>query len=541
MMPLSHPSPHGFFTHENQCEPHLHFYSVNKTVHPVVFDPRKITGVRLKCNCSIIRALRIDIESSAYLVCFEAPSFTKFETVILKAQQPAPKVSIKNEKTKPLHGLREYVCEIEIEKPSLRPLAGSSIGLAATLIFNFGVVPGDEFTMHRISQHSRISLPVRSFLIFLSLVCGFSIPTFAADPPKAPGTDVIVFTNGDQLTGKLLHSSGDTVLFNSDIAGDIKVDWAKIKELRSTQQFAVIEKGKKVSAKKPDTDVPQGTITATGSDIKVQSASAPAQTIAVKNTDFIVDEATFQKELHGKPSFFHGWDGSIAAGAALVEATQNSQNFNVGLALIRVVPNVDWLSPRNRTTANFTDIYGKVHQPGIPDTKTSIYHADAERDEYFSPRFYALANVSFDHNYSQGLDLQQIYGAGFGYTVIKQKLQELDAKADIHYEHQSFTADPFAIPVLPAQPSTNLVGSTFGEAYWRKLPAGLLFNEVGTVNISYNDTNAWSSNVAAGLVFPVYKRFSFNLGVVDSYLNNPPSGFKSNSFQFTAGLGYTFH
>ena len=395
--------------------------------------------------------------------------------------------------------------------------------------------------MHRKSQRSLLSYSARSFFILVSLVCGLNIHSFAADPPKKPGTDVIVFTNGDQLTGKFLHSSGDTLFFTSDIAGDIKVDWTQVKELRSSQQFAVIEKGKKITEKTPTTDVPHGAITATGTDISVQGTSGAPQTIPVKNTDFVIDEATFQKELHGRPGFFHGWDGSIAAGAALVQATQNSRNFNVGVALIRVVPNVEWLSPRNRTTANFTDIYGKVHQPGIPDTKTSIFHADAERDQYFSPRFYGLVNISFDHNYSQGLDLQQIYGAGVGYTVMKQKLQELDVKADVHYEHQSFTADPFAVPVLPAQADTNLVGSSFGEAYWRKLPAGLLLNEAGVVTISYNDTNAWSSNVSAALVFPVYKRLSFNLGVVDSYLNNPPSGFNSNSFQFTAGVGYTFH
>jgi hypothetical protein len=393
--------------------------------------------------------------------------------------------------------------------------------------------------MQRVIPSPCLFVPTRSLLILILLVGGLSISSFAADPPK--GTDVIVFNNGDQLTGKFLHSSGDSLVFHSDIAGDVKVDWAKVKELRSSQQFAVIEKGKHLTAKSPNSDVPQGAITATGTDINVQGTSAAAQTIAIKNTDFVIDEATFQKELHSRPSFFHGWDGSLAAGAAIVEATQNSQNFNVGLALIRVVPNVTWLAPRNRTTANLTDIYGKVHQPGIPDTKTSIFHADAERDEYFTPRFYWLVNISFDHNYSQGLDLQQIYGAGVGYTVIKQKIQEFDVKTDVHYEHQSFTSDAFAIPLVPPPPATNLIGSSFGEEYWRKLPAGLLFNETGVVTISFNDTSAYSSNLAAGLVFPVYKRLSFNLGVVDSYLNNPPSGFKSNSFQFTAGVGYTFH
>jgi Protein of unknown function, DUF481 len=394
--------------------------------------------------------------------------------------------------------------------------------------------------MHPILQKFPFSiLQTRSLSILVLLASGLSLPSFAADPPPK-GTDVIVFNNGDQLTGRFLHSGGDSLVFHSNIAGDIKVDWTEVKELRSTEQFAVIEKGKHLTPKTPNSDIPQGSITANGSDINVKGTSA-AQTIPIKNADFVIDEATFQKELHGRPSFLHGWEGSIAAGAALVEATQNSQNFNVGLALIRVVPNVSWLDPRNRTTANLTDIYGKVHQPGIPDTKTSIFHADAERDEYFTPRFYGLVNISFDHNYSQGLDLQQIYGAGVGYTVLKQKIQELDVKADVHYEHQTFTSDPYAIPIVPAPPATNLIGSSFGEAYWRKLPAGLLFNETGVMTISYNDTNAYSANLGAGLVFPVYKRLSFNLGVIDSYLNNPPSGFKSNSFQFTAGVGYTFH
>lgn len=396
--------------------------------------------------------------------------------------------------------------------------------------------------MHRTFwKFPSLFVSTRHFLILVSLGFGLSLSSFAADPPTPKGTDVLVFNNGDQLTGKFLHSSGDSLVFKSNIAGDVKVDWAEVKELRSTDQFAVIEKGKHITQKTPNSEVPQGSITATGTEINVKGTSAAVQSIPIKNADFVIDEATFQKELHGKPSFFHGWDGSIAAGAAIVQATQNSQNFNAQLALIRVVPNVSWLDPRNRTTANLSDVYGKTHQDGIPDTKTSIFHADAERDEFFTPRFYWLANISFDHNYSQGLDFQQIYGVGVGYTVFKQKIQELDVKADIHYEHQSFTSDPYAIPPVAPPPDTNLIGSSFGEAYWRKLPAGLLFNESGVVIISYNDTNAWSSNVSAGLVFPVYKRLSFNLGVLDSYLNNPPSGFKSNSFQFTAGVGYTFH
>jgi Protein of unknown function, DUF481 len=381
----------------------------------------------------------------------------------------------------------------------------------------------------------------RWVLIAVVALSGMNRACMAAAAPK-PGTDVLVFSNGDQLTGTLLRSSGDKLVFHSDNAGDITVGWDKVKELRTTEKFAVVQKGQKLNKKTPDSEVPQGTLSVTNSEIQVQSAAGAASpAIPTKNADYVIDESSFQTTLRHEPSFMHGWSGAVTAGAAFVQATQTSQNFNVGIALVRAIPGVTWLEPRNRTTVSFTDIYGKVHQPGARDTKTSIFHGDAERDQYFSSRFYGLVDASWDHNYSQGLSLQQIYGAGVGDTVILQKTQQLDVKADIHYEHQSFSADTFAVPVPPAPPSLSLVGSSLGESYMRKLPAGLVFTEAGVVNISFNNTNAYSSNVAAGLVFPVYKRLSFNLGAVDSYLNNPPAGFKNNSFQFTAGVGYTLH
>ena len=72
------------------------------------------------------------------------------------------------------------------------------------------------------------------------------------------------------------------------------------------------------------------------------------------------------------------------------------------------------------------EAYGKVTQVGSPYVKTNIFHADAERDEYFSPRFYALAQTALDHNFSQGLDLSQSYGVGLGATVIQRPVEELD-------------------------------------------------------------------------------------------------------------------
>ena len=131
-----------------------------------------------------------------------------------------------------------------------------------------------------------------------------------------------------------------------------------------------------------------------------------------------------------------------------MEATQNSRNFTGGAALARTIPTVNWLDPRNRTLFDFTGAYGTVTQPGTAGTKTNIIHFDAEHDWYFSPRFYFLVDAAFDHNYSQGLSLQQTYGGGLGYTVIKSPTQELDLKFDIHYEKQNVLRHPRTLCLL---------------------------------------------------------------------------------------------
>ena len=52
-------------------------------------------------------------------------------------------------------------------------------------------------------------LPRTLSAVQAALVLAFAIPMHAQAPAAAaPGTDILVFTNGDQLTGKLLREVG---------------------------------------------------------------------------------------------------------------------------------------------------------------------------------------------------------------------------------------------------------------------------------------------------------------------------------------------
>jgi hypothetical protein len=378
---------------------------------------------------------------------------------------------------------------------------------------------------------------VAMFIFFLS-----ASSVFADDKPQP---DVIVFSNGDQLSGKFIQAIGDTVTFHSDIVGDVNVEWSKVKELRTSKKVAVIEKNLQMKHHQLPANVPIGPASVADEQITIQSATnATIAPIPVKNAQFVIDDTTLDKQLRGHPGFFEAWNGAATAGVTLVQATQNQYSFNGAVALARLVPTVSWLDPLNRTTIDYSQSYGKITDPAYTDangnfvpssySKSSIFHADAERDQYVSPRFYLLGQLSFDHNYSQSLDLQQIYGGGIGYTVIKSPKQELDVKATVQYERQAF------FNTLTNE-NQDLIGSTFGGYYTLHLPKSIIFAQELLYIPAWNNTRAYSVAETDSLTFPAYKNLGFTVGTLDTYLNNVPFTFpptKRNSFQFTAGVTY---
>ena len=72
----------------------------------------------------------------------------------------------------------------------------------------------------------------------------FGISVLVAQPKPEP--DVLLFTDGERLTGQFVKSSGASLTFKSDALGEITVDWSKVKELQSSVKVAVIPKGVKL-------------------------------------------------------------------------------------------------------------------------------------------------------------------------------------------------------------------------------------------------------------------------------------------------------
>jgi hypothetical protein len=367
----------------------------------------------------------------------------------------------------------------------------------------------------------------------------------------------LVLKNGDRLTGQLLNSTGTEIKFKSDLAGEVTVAWSNVTELKSSREFAVIPKD--VKDTRDSAAVPQGGIKIREKDVvvsptvpgKSEANAAPskaeekatasgkevaaAKEISTSKIGFIVDDASYQREIHKKIGWKSGWDGHITTGSTTILSTQKSFLLAVNTALKRSVPTVSWLDPKLRTTIDFNMSVGKTTQVGQPETYTNVYHVGAERDEYFSPRGYYLQVTSFDHDFSQGLVLQQIYGGGIGVTLLKKENQEFDVTADLHYESQQFnaTADVSELDL-------HLIGSSLTEAYTHKW-GKIHFDEKAVADIAWNNANAFSASANSSIRTPVYKKLTFSVSVIDNFLNNPQAGYNKNSLQFSTGLAFSLH
>ncbi len=146
------------------------------------------------------------------------------------------------------------------------------------------------------------------------------------------------------------------------------------------------------------------------------------------------------------------------------------------------------------------------------------------------PAFFALAQTAFDHNYAQGLNLQQVYGGGIGWTAIKSGKQELDLKGTLQYEKQDFQT---------AASNQDLIGSTLSEVYHRNLPRKLVFTESSAILPAWNNSSAYSANGSVRLALPVFKRLALTVTATDNFLNDPSAGYQKNSFQFVTAAAYS--
>jgi hypothetical protein len=125
----------------------------------------------------------------------------------------------------------------------------------------------------------------------------FAVPRFGSvcRGPRSKGrvkadADVLLFTDGERLTGHFVKPSGAALTFKSDALGEITVDWSEVKELQSSAKVAVIPKGLRLRKRQDAATVPQGTLSVQDQQVRLAD---PSQTMPVSDAGQIIDQTGF--------------------------------------------------------------------------------------------------------------------------------------------------------------------------------------------------------------------------------------------------------
>lgn len=370
--------------------------------------------------------------------------------------------------------------------------------------------------------------------------------TSKAGEARPSEKDTITFSNGDTLTGKVGKVTFGNLSFHSDELGDLSIPLTKIKAMHTATAFAAGSTTEHLTKKDLAEQLPVGKVALEGGTLTVTPEQGSPHQFPAKDLSFLLDAAAYQRELHNQSDFLYGWYGTATLGATLVDATNTSQTYTGTVGLVRAIPTIAGLPAGSKTILNLSGTYGLARDPEIVSgnhvyqtasvSKTDILHGDLEYDKFFTPMFFGLVDASADHNFGSGLELQQAYGAGVGWGILRTPQNDLAVRASLEYEQQVFYN---GITSGLGTPNENLVSANINETWSRTFPHSIKFNEYVTLVPTFNVIKAYSAVAQAGFVFPVWKNLNFSVTTTDNYLGDPPEGFLRNTFQFTTGVTYT--
>jgi putative salt-induced outer membrane protein len=333
--------------------------------------------------------------------------------------------------------------------------------------------------------------------------------------------DTLVLKNGDRLTGTIEVSDGKDVTLKTDFAGEIKVHWASVQEVKSDESVYVLM---------PDKSTVQGSVSTDGANLVVHPAAGSvvqlpmAAVTTVRSSD---QETKYEKTLH--PDLLENWAGGVNLGFALARGNSETTNLNTGFT-------ADRKTLHDEITLYESSLYSTNDLPGGGVTANSIL-GGAKYDRNFTTRVFGFVSGDFTHDELQDLNLRQIYSGGLGLHAINTPNTTLDFLAGGNYTRETYSSG--TTPGM--QVDRNLAGVTLGENFMHKFGKSTTVNEVFYFYPDLSNTGQYRFSLDAAAVTKINKWLGWQTSLSDRYVTDPPiAGTKTNDVIFSTGINVSF-
>jgi Protein of unknown function, DUF481 len=228
----------------------------------------------------------------------------------------------------------------------------------------------------------------------------------------AARADVVYFTNGDRLTGKIVSAADGKLVIETKAAGKVTVD------LHGVKTFS--------------TEAPIEIKTLSGQIIKQKAAASQQGTIALPPVGTLPARSIALGDIGQiNPPPVH-WTGSVVANAQLIRSDTSSDQFGITANAVRT-------SAADRITLEGAYLYGKSKPRGQPEQTTADnWFVSGEYDRFFTKRFYGYGNGRVEKDRINYLNLRLTPGAGGGYDWITRPDLNFRTEAGLAYVYQDY-------------------------------------------------------------------------------------------------------
>lgn len=340
-----------------------------------------------------------------------------------------------------------------------------------------------------------------------TLALGAVLLVLSATVDAAPRTDILVFQNGDRLTGEVKGLERGKLSFKTDATGTISVEWDKVASVQSDQYLEVeLSDGRRHFGRASQAQA-EGQL-----KLRVGSGSNLRE---VPLVDVIriapIEQGGFVDRL----------DGYVTAGYDYTKAN-DLQQFTFTGGLNSRDEKRQWSIDGSTTV---------ISQSGQQDT--SRYDISALNRRFLPDRWFWQGFGSFDGNDELGIDLRTTLGAAYGRFLRQDQQQDWAAYAGLAVTRENFSE----------QPTNESVEGVLGTQYWffRYNAPEATFDATLNLFPSLTESGRMRSEGRLRARYEIVTDLFFEASMYGSYDSEPGEGADSKSdYGVTTSLGYSF-
>ena len=305
----------------------------------------------------------------------------------------------------------------------------------------------------------------------------------------AAQADTVTLRNGDRLSGKVLHKSGDVLTFETTYAGKLKIRWSEVGSITTDSPVRVMLEGE------PE---PRSVILAPG-------GVEPSRIVYLNP----------RPEESGRGVTYKG---RVALAAAATRGNSpSSSSHGEGEFNARAK---DY---RYRLTAKAD------HAKDNGQTVTSNWRAGGHYDYFLAPKRFVYGRGSAERDRFRDIDLRTTAGAGYGWQLYDTDRTQLAIRGGldaVSVKHNDGSSESYPAMGWGLQYSHRL----------REYRVELFHNQEGFWNLRH--TEQVTLHTSTGLRVPLSSGMTANAQLDLDWERTPPPGVKAVDTTWLLGLGY---